>query len=82
MGRYFGQNIRSFSAVCHNNFGRKVITTKKDVINASNIVEELNKADYSSEEEKQAVRRYVEGAWKKTGLGKEEKVPRGLFLLA
>ena len=46
------------------------------------LLEELNKADYSSEEEKQAVRRYVEGAWKKTGLGKEEKVPRGLFLLA
>jgi len=46
------------------------------------LLEELDKADYSSEEEKQAVRRYDEGAWKKTGLGKEEKVPRGLFLLA
>ena len=46
------------------------------------LLEELDKADYSSEEEKQAVRRYVEGAWKRTGLGKEEKVPKGLFLLA
>lgn len=44
MSRYFGQNIRPFSAVCHNNYGRKVITTKKDVIDASNIVDELNKA--------------------------------------
>jgi len=40
------------------------------------------KADYSSEAEKQTVRRYVEEAWKRTGLGKEEKVPKSLFLLA
>ena len=46
------------------------------------LLEELDKADYSTEEEKKAVRRYVEEAWKKTGLGKEEKVPKGLFLLA
>ena len=46
------------------------------------LLEELDKADYSSEEERQAVRRYVEGAWKRTGLGKVEKVPKGLFLLA
>lgn len=46
------------------------------------LLEELDKAEYSSEEERQAVRRYVEGAWKRTGLGKVEKVPKGLFLLA
>ena len=46
------------------------------------LLEELDKADYSTKEEKQAVRRYVEGAWKRTGLGKEEKIPKGLFLLA
>ncbi len=46
------------------------------------LLEELDKADYSTKEEKQAVRRYVEEAWKRTGLGKEEKVPKGLFLLA
>lgn len=44
MYKYTGQNTRPFSAVCQNRFGRQVITTKKDRIDESNIVEELNKA--------------------------------------
>lgn len=42
--KYFGKNIRPFHAVCDCNFGRKIIKTNKPKINASNIVEELNKA--------------------------------------
>ena len=42
--KYFGKNIRPFTAVCDCNFGRKIIKTNKPQINASNIVEELNKA--------------------------------------
>ena len=42
--KYFGKNIRPFTAVCGCNFGRKIIKTNKSQINASNIVEELNKA--------------------------------------
>ena len=42
--KYFGKNIRPFTAVCNCNFGRKIIKTNKSKINASNIVEELNKA--------------------------------------
>lgn len=42
--RYYGKNIRPFTAVCDCNFGRKIIKTNKPQINASNIVEELNKA--------------------------------------
>lgn len=42
--RYYGKNIRPFTAVCDCNFGRKIIKTNKSQINASNIVEELNKA--------------------------------------
>lgn len=42
--KYFGKNIRPFTAVCDCNFGRKIIKTNKSKINASNIVEELNKA--------------------------------------
>lgn len=42
--KYFGKNIRPFTAVCNCNFGRKIIKTNKAQINASNIVEELNKA--------------------------------------
>lgn len=44
MFKYTGKNIRPFSAVCQNKFGRQVITTQSDVIDGSNIVEELNKA--------------------------------------
>lgn len=42
--KYFGKNIRPFTAVCDCNFGRKIIKTNKSQINESNIVEELNKA--------------------------------------
>ena len=42
--RYYGKNIRPFQAICDCNFGRKIIKTNKAQINASNIVEELNKA--------------------------------------
>ena len=42
--KYFGKNIRPFTAVCDCNFGRKIIKTNKSQINANNIVEELNKA--------------------------------------
>ena len=42
--KYFGKNIRPFTAVCDCDFGRKIIKTNKSQINASNIVEELNKA--------------------------------------
>ena len=42
--KYFGKNIRPFTAVCDCNFGRKIIKTNKPQINASNVVEELNKA--------------------------------------
>ena len=38
------KNVRPFTAVCNCNFGRKIIKTNKSQINASNIVEELNKA--------------------------------------
>lgn len=46
MYRYTGKNTRPFTAVCDCSFGRKVIKTLKKSINASNIVEELNKAMY------------------------------------
>lgn len=41
---YYGKNIRPFTAICDCNFGRKIIKTNKNQINAGNIVEELNKA--------------------------------------
>ena len=44
MFKYAGKNIRPFSAVCQNKYGRQVITTQSDVIDGSNIVDELNKA--------------------------------------
>lgn len=42
--RYYGKNIRPFTAICDCNFGRSVICTNKKRITAGNIVEELNKA--------------------------------------
>ncbi len=42
--KYFSKNTRPFTAVCHNDFGRKVIFTDKSVITAENIIGELNKA--------------------------------------
>lgn len=41
---YRGLNIRPFTAVCGNNFGREVIYTNQTLITESNVVEELNKA--------------------------------------
>lgn len=41
---YEGRNRRCFSAVCGNNFGRKIIYTNATEITADNIVDELNKA--------------------------------------
>lgn len=42
--RYFGKNIRPFSAICDCNFGRQIIETNSDRIDASNIVSELQAA--------------------------------------
>ena len=42
--RYYGKNIRPFTAICDCDFGRKVIYTNKKKITENNIVEELNKA--------------------------------------
>jgi hypothetical protein len=42
--RYAHKNIRPFSAVCQNNYGRQIIYTRQRQITESNIVDELNKA--------------------------------------
>lgn len=42
--KYYGKNVRPFSAICNCGFGRQIIYTNKSTINASNIVDELNKA--------------------------------------
>lgn len=42
--RYFGKNIRPFSAISDCSFGRKVIYTRATEINELNILKELNKA--------------------------------------
>lgn len=42
--KYVGKNYRPFSALCQNSYGRKIIKTKQNEINASNIVDELTKA--------------------------------------
>lgn len=42
--KYFGKNIRSFSAITQNNYGRRIIYTNQNRIDESNIVAELNKA--------------------------------------
>lgn len=44
MYRYAHKNVRPFSAVCQNNYGRQVIFTRKRQITKNNIIEELNKA--------------------------------------
>ena len=41
---YYGKNVRSFTAICNCNFGRRIIYTNKKQITANNIVDELNKA--------------------------------------
>ena len=42
--RYYGKNIKSFSAVCGNDFGRKAYTTAQNRIDANNLIQELGKA--------------------------------------
>lgn len=42
--RYFGKNIKSFSSICNNDYGRKVYYTNQDVITDDNVLEELGKA--------------------------------------
>ena len=42
--KYFGKNIRPFTAVCGCSFGRQIIYTNKSSITKDNIVDELNKA--------------------------------------
>lgn len=44
MYKYYGKNIRPFSAVCDCSFGRKIIYTNARQITKDNIVKELNKA--------------------------------------
>lgn len=44
MYRYAHKNVRPFSAVCQNNYGRQVIFTRQRQITKNNIIEELNKA--------------------------------------
>lgn len=44
MYKYFGKNIRPFTAICNCKFGRRVIYTNKSRITSENIVEELQKA--------------------------------------
>ena len=46
MYKYEGKNRRPFSAICRNNYGRKVIYTHARSITADNVVDELNKALY------------------------------------
>jgi len=43
MYRYYGKNIRPFTAVCDCNFGRKIIKTNAKQITRDNIVKELDK---------------------------------------
>lgn len=38
------KNIRQFTAICNNDFGRKIIYTNAEEVNQENIIEELNKA--------------------------------------
>lgn len=42
--RYPHKNIRPFSAVCQNDYGRQIIYTRQRQITGNNIVDELNKA--------------------------------------
>lgn len=44
MYKYYGKNIRPFSAICDCNFGRKIIYTNARQITKDNIIKELNKA--------------------------------------
>lgn len=42
--KYFGKNIRPFSAITQNNYGRRIIYTNQNKIDSGNIVNELSKA--------------------------------------
>lgn len=42
--RYSHKNIRPFSAVCQNDYGRQIIYTRQRQITENNIIDELNKA--------------------------------------
>lgn len=42
--KYFGKNIRPFSAITQNNYGRRIIYTNQNRIDSSNIVKELTNA--------------------------------------
>lgn len=44
MYKYFGKNIRPFTAICDCNFGRKIIYTRAKKITKQNITTELSKA--------------------------------------
>lgn len=44
MYKYYGKNIRPFTAICDCNFGRKVIYTRAKAITGKNIALELSKA--------------------------------------
>lgn len=44
MYTYNGKNRRTFSAITHNDYGRRVIYTRKEKITKENIAEELSKA--------------------------------------
>lgn len=44
MHKYYGKNIRPFSAVCDCQFGRKIIKTNARQITRENIIPELNKS--------------------------------------
>lgn len=44
MYKYFGKNIRPFTAICDCNFGRKVIYTRVKTITKQNIATQLSKA--------------------------------------
>lgn len=64
MYRYGRRNIRPFSAVCHNEFGRKPIITNALKIDETNIINELNKAlaiHNQNEVEIDYLDRYVRG---------------------
>ena len=62
--RYAGKNTRPFSALCQNNYGREVIYTDVESIDATNVVEELNKAlsvHRQNRKEIEYLERYYEG---------------------
>lgn len=64
MYKYIHKNVRQFSAVCDNNYGRYKIVTNKTRIDASNICDELAKAlpwHYQNANEIEYLERYYKG---------------------